>query len=126
MDVHLDPAGRPPAVSPAQPVAATPAAPDAPASGRTADTRGADAQTADRPADADRAAIAHTVTQLQDHVQSLHRELRFRVDETTGQVVVRVVEAETGRLIRQIPNQNVLDLAAFLESVSGLLLRERA
>ena len=66
------------------------------------------------------------MTQLQDHVQSVHRELRFKVDENTGQTVVRVVDQETGRLIRQVPNQNVLDLNAFLDSISGLLLQEQA
>jgi flagellar protein FlaG len=56
----------------------------------------------------------------------VHRELRFKVDENTGQTVVRVVDQETGRLIRQVPNQNVLDLNAFLDSISGLLLQEQA
>jgi flagellar protein FlaG len=79
----------------------------------------------DRAAAAD-ASVEQVVTQLQDHVQSVHRELRFKVDENTGQTVVRVVDQETGRLIRQIPNQNVLDLNAFLQSISGLLLREQA
>lgn len=124
MDVYLDPGGSAPAASPAQPPAGTARAPDAPANGRTADGTRADGDGARQPAD--RAALARTVTQLQDHVQAVHRELRFRVDETTGQVVVRVVEADSGRLIRQIPDQNVLDLAAFLDSISGLLLRERA
>jgi flagellar protein FlaG len=117
-------------LSPVQPPAATSPAPDAPANGPAADgTRtdtSATGQAADQAAGADRAALARTVAQLQDHVQTVHRELRFRVDETTGQTVVRVVEADTGRLIRQIPDQNVLDLVAFLDSVSGLLLRERA
>jgi flagellar protein FlaG len=72
------------------------------------------------------ASAAQPVTQLQDRVQTLHRELRFRVDETTGLTVVRVVEAETGDLIRQIPSRNVLELHAALESASGLLVRERA
>jgi uncharacterized FlaG/YvyC family protein len=40
--------------------------------------------------------------------------------------VVRVVEKPTGRLIRQVPNQSTLDLNAFLQSISGPLLRERA
>ena len=72
------------------------------------------------------ASVEQAVTQLQDHVQSVHRELRFKVDENTGQTVVRVVDQETGRLIRQVPNQNVLDLNAFLDSISGLLLQEQA
>lgn len=113
MDIRFDPGAQVPAVAEGQPAA------DPPSARR------------DPPADPDRragaeASVEQVVTQLQDHVQSVHRELRFKVDEATGQTVVRVVEQETGRLIRQIPNQNVLDLRAFLDSISGLLLREQA
>jgi flagellar protein FlaG len=66
------------------------------------------------------------VTHLHDTVQHVQRELHFRVDEATGQTVVRVVEPETGKLIRQIPDQNALELHAFLESASGLLVQDKA
>jgi flagellar protein FlaG len=113
MDIRFDPATHVPSV------AAVQSAADAPSSRRNAPAE------PDRAAAAD-ASVEQVVTQLQDHVQSVHRELRFKVDENTGQTVVRVVDQETGRLIRQIPNQNVLDLNAFLQSISGLLLREQA
>ena len=75
----------------------------------------------------DRAArAAASVTPLQERVQSVRRELRFRVDETTGLTVVRVVEADTGTVIRQIPSRNVLEMHAARESHSGQLLREQA
>lgn len=113
MDIRFDPGTRVPIVAPAQPAA------DAPSSRRD------EAADPDPGTGAD-ASVDQAVTQLQDHVQSVHRELRFKVDENTGQTVVRVVDQETGRLIRQVPNQNVLDLNAFLDSISGLLLQEQA
>ena len=115
MDIRFDPGVGLSTVSAVQPVAPVPS------------SRG-DEPSDQEPDDAShtQAALQRAVTQLQDHVQSVHRELRFRVDETTGQTVVRVVEKETGRLIRQVPNQNVLDLNDFLQSISGLLLREQA
>lgn len=113
MDIRFD------SVAPRQTV--TPVSPATDATHKQAGEPDDPARDAPAPASA-----AQPVTHLQDRVQTLHRELRFRVDETTGQTVVRVVEADTGRLIRQIPDQNVLDLVAFLDSVSGLLLRERA
>ncbi len=69
------------------------------------------------------------VARLQDHVQTLHRELHFRVDEVTGQTVVRVVDTDTGALIRQMPSQDALDKLQTVETMqagSGLLLREQA
>lgn len=74
----------------------------------------------------DRAARAPAVAHLHERIQTLHRELRFRVDESTGLTVVRVVEAETGDLIRQIPAQSVLEMHAARESSRGQLLREQA
>ncbi len=74
----------------------------------------------------DQAARAPAVAHLHERVQTLHRELRFRVDETTGLTVVRVVEAETGDLIRQIPAQGVLEMHAARDSKRGQLLREQA
>jgi flagellar protein FlaG len=82
-----------------------------------------DADTPHR-ADADRG-----VTQLQNHVQGLRRELNFRVDETTGVTVLRVVDMETGQLVRQIPCQGVLEMMNWVDRMqanSGLLLREQA
>ena len=75
---------------------------------------------------ADRTAHAPAVTPIENRVQTLHRELRFRVDETTGLTVVRVVEAETGTLIRQIPSAPVLEMHAACEATRGQLLREQA
>jgi flagellar protein FlaG len=103
---------------------------------QTATPGPASADLAQKPSTAADVAAAHDpqtrrtheapVTHLHDSVQAVHRELHFRVDEATGQTVVRVVESETGKLIRQIPDQNVLDLHAFLDSVSGLLVHEKA
>ena len=87
------------------------------------DESGADAH-APQPAD-----LGEAVARLQDHVQRVHRELHFRVDETTGQTVVRVVDADTGALVRQMPSQEALETLQTVETLqagSGLLLREQA
>ena len=73
--------------------------------------------------------LGEAVARLQGHVQTLHRELHFRVDEVTGQTVVRVVDADTGELVRQMPSQEALDTLQTTETLqagSGLLLREQA
>jgi flagellar protein FlaG len=83
-------------------------------------------------ADADaprRAERGPRVTTLNSHVQLVRRELNFRVDETTGVTVLRVVDADTGELVRQMPSQNVLDMmdrVDHMKANSGLLLRVQA
>jgi len=51
------------------------------------------------------------VVELNKFVQSENRDLFFSIDDNLGEVVVRVVNRESGELIRQIPNEVVLDLA---------------
>jgi len=49
-------------------------------------------------------------------MQHIRRELRFSVDETTGDIEIRVVDAVTDALVRRIPLADVLTL---VEPASG-------
>lgn len=125
MNVNFDPGPFPKVTVPTTPVAKV-AAPVA----RPGQQR---ASGQDEPSTAPHAArqadLGETVARLQDHVQTLHRELHFRVDEVTGQIVVRVVDTDTGELVRQIPRQEALDMLQIIETLQaggGLLLREQA
>jgi flagellar protein FlaG len=44
------------------------------------------------------------------------RELAFSVDEASGRTVIEVVHATTGEVVRQIPNEAVLAVAARLQA----------
>ena len=54
---------------------------------------------------------------------SMRRKLEFNIDEESHEVTIMVRDAETGRLIRQIPPQEVLDLAERLSETVGVLFR---
>jgi len=89
MDVNLDPGLRPQVTAPTTSVAevavqaAQQVAAPAQAGLGQQGSFGHDAPTADsRPAR--QAGLGEAVARLQDHVQTLHRELHFRVDEATG------------------------------------------
>lgn len=53
-------------------------------------------------------------------LQDSQRNLSFSVDESTGKTVVRVVRESNGELVRQIPSEEVLAIAASLESGQAL------
>jgi flagellar protein FlaG len=134
MDVNFDPALRPPLTVPATPVAEAAAraaqqvaAPAKPGLGEQ-QSFGQDAPSAE-PRAQRRAEAGESVARLQDHVQVLRRELHFRVDEDSGQTVLRVVDADTGTLIRQMPSQDALEKLRIIDDMqanSGLLVREQA
>ena len=59
-------------------------------------------------------------------MQNQKRALHFSVDEGSGRTVIRVIDPETAEVIRQIPPEEVLNLARQLEGSGGALLRTRA
>ncbi len=72
--------------------------------------------------------IEQAVKEINDHLQLVRRNLEFSVDRDTQRVVVKVVDAETGEVVRQIPPDAVLELAKFLreKESKGLLLVQQA
>ena len=60
---------------------------------------------------------------LQEQALPLRRKLEFDFDRNSRELVIKVRDAETGRLIRQIPPQEVVDLAERLAETVGVLFR---
>ena len=56
-------------------------------------------------------ALAAAVDHLNSNVQNLNRNLSFSVDQDSGKVLVKVVDADTHEVIRQIPSEEALQLA---------------
>jgi flagellar protein FlaG len=52
--------------------------------------------------------------------------LEIEIDSDLDKVVVKIFNGESGEIIRQIPSQELLDLAKQLGDPKGLLIRERA
>lgn len=61
------------------------------------------------------------VQEIEKFVQSVKRNLEFSIDEPSGKVVVKVIASDSGEVIRQIPNEEVLKLANSLNDASSLL-----
>ena len=59
-------------------------------------------------------------------MQDLQRNLDFSVDDSSGQVVVKVMDGESGKLIRQIPSEDLLRLSERLEDMRSLLFKAEA
>lgn len=60
---------------------------------------------------------------IQKFFQSVKRNLEFSVDESSGKVVVKVIASESGLVVRQIPNEEVLKLADSLSDANSLLFK---
>ncbi|MHC8386147.1 flagellar protein FlaG [Pseudomonas sp. LB3P14] len=66
------------------------------------------------------------VQEIEKFVQSIKRNLEFSIDEASGKVVVKVIASDSGEVVRQIPNEEVLKLANSLNDASSLLFSAEA
>ena len=64
--------------------------------------------------------VEQAVEDINDHFQSMGRDLSFYVDEDSGRTIITVIDAETQEIVRQIPPEEVLDLAMHLQDVGGV------
>lgn len=70
--------------------------------------------------------LNNALAELQSRVQNVQRDLDFSVDDSTGDVVVKVVDRESGKVVRQFPSEEVLKLAEQLEDMQSLMFEAKA
>ncbi|MBW1975460.1 MAG: flagellar protein FlaG [Deltaproteobacteria bacterium] len=59
--------------------------------------------------------------QIEQYLKEVNVRLAFDIDEKTHDIVVKIINKETGELIRQIPPQELLKLRQKLEELVGVL-----
>lgn len=65
--------------------------------------------------------IVDAVQESMDMIKEQTTHLRFSVHEQTDQVMVKITNPDSGEVIREIPSQEFLDLAAKFEKMVGLM-----
>jgi len=66
------------------------------------------------------------VDKMQESVNVMQRNLNFSIHDTTGTTVVKVMDAGSGEVIRQMPTEDALVLAERLDEMRSLLFEARA
>jgi len=66
--------------------------------------------------------MQEAVSRINEYVQQSERKLDFRMDEESGQTVIRVYDKQSDELIRQIPGDLALRLAQQLNDEEPSLL----
>ena len=69
----------------------------------------------------DREQVLAAVADMQDYVQAAGRNIQFQLDDESGRMVVKVTEASTGDVIRQMPSEEALRLAGNLAEMRSVL-----
>jgi flagellar protein FlaG len=76
------------------------------------------------PEQLERVQLESVAQQLQDFMQSMNRSVHFQVDEDSGRDVIRVLDKQSGEVIKQYPSEEVLGLVSKLSQSAGLLVDE--
>ena len=86
----------------------------------------AEQQTTVQEVVASREAINDEVDVMNQVADVLNRELSFDVRDKTGEVFVRVVDKETGEVIREIPPEELVALSERIREAVGLIFEGEA
>lgn len=81
--------------------------------------------------EARRRELSNAVKHIAGFIQNITRELNFSVDEELGKTVVTVVDESSGSVIRQIPSEDMIELAKNISELKersgiGILLETDA
>lgn len=63
--------------------------------------------------------LENVAKQLQEFIGTMNRGLEFTVDEDSGRDVIKVIDKNSGDVIKQYPSEEVLSLVAKLSEATG-------
>lgn len=74
----------------------------------------------------DKQQLEEAVNDVQNFVSSVNQNLEFSVDDETGRTVIKVIDRQTEQILRQIPSEEMLQIAKALGKLNGLLVKQEA
>ena len=73
-----------------------------------------------------REAVDQAAHRIEKFVQSVGRSMSFSVDASSGHSILRVVDPQSGQVIRQLPAEETLRVAKAVEYMQSMLVNQRA
>lgn len=69
--------------------------------------------------------VIKAIEKANKHIRSFDRRLEFSIHDSTKQIMVKVIDTDSGDVIREIPSEKILDMVAHLWQISGILIDEK-
>lgn len=69
--------------------------------------------------------LNESVKNLNDYMQQSHRALQFVLDKDSGMTIIKVLDSETNKVIRQIPSEEVVEMSKQLAKGAGMIVKEQ-
>lgn len=77
-------------------------------------------------AQVDQDTLAGAVKKLNEYVAPALQTIEFSLDYESKRMIVKVVDTATHKVLRQIPNEEVLAMSKTLDNLQGLVIRQTA
>lgn len=70
--------------------------------------------------------VTDAVKKLNDYLAPTLQTVEFSIDQESDRVVVKVIDAATQKVLRQIPNKEIMEMSKTLDKLQGLVIRQTA
>lgn len=65
--------------------------------------------------------IDHIAKAMENFIRSTDKDLKIKIHNETGQIIIKVISGADGKVIREFPSEELLNLAAKVEEMTGVL-----
>jgi flagellar protein FlaG len=69
--------------------------------------------------------VIEAIEKANKAIQGGNRRFEFSIHDETNQIMVKVYDSDTDELIKEIPNEKILDMVAKICEMAGILVDER-
>ena len=77
------------------------------------------------PAEPGRDELARNVRMLEETFQAFNRRVRLAVNEEIDQIIIKVVDTRTDKVIKEIPAEEIQRMTAKIREMIGVLVDEQ-
>lgn len=70
--------------------------------------------------------VKAAVQEMNEAIQPKTASIQFELDEDTGRTVVKMIDTDTNKVVRQIPSEEALAISKALDRLQGLMVHVKA
>ncbi len=86
---------------------------------------GATPVAADKAAPVDRAELKYSIEAINKFLK-VNSEVEFSIDDASGKAVIKVIDTESKKILRQFPSEQALEIGKDLGKLKGFLINSEA
>ena len=70
--------------------------------------------------------LTEAVDKINEMMQQGKQMLTFQLDDDSGRMVVRVIDSQSKEVVRQIPSEETINFAKYVDGLVGLIFNKKA